>query len=115
MRQKRHSNKAIERMRHQLQMTSAELLERIHEYPVCPVNRQLAVRRGYDLRGPLEEKALDLIPGAKWTAFVNVNHTLVHLIPAEADFHVRIPLYRSLKSANDAYLHRVILAKFWRE
>ena len=122
-RKPRHSRKAVEQMRARLKENGA--LNIISSLQLSLTEEQVQelaythggvfIRRGYDLRGPLEEKVIDCSNYAKWTAFVNVAHTLVHLVPREGDFHVRIPLYATLKNFTDANLAKVIIGRFWRD
>jgi len=69
------------------------------------------VRRDYDLRACLEEKATACHVYASWTAFVNRAGTLVHVLPQEGDWHIRIPLYFSAKNSTDKHIEKLILAK----
>ena len=73
----------------------------------------VSLRRGYDLRAPLAEKMLDASKVTKWTAFVNNRHNLVHLIPSDGSFLVRIQTYMSLKEVSDTKLSHVIISRFW--
>ena len=59
------------------------------------------VVRSVDLRAPLEEKASDCHKFTKWTAFVNKAGTLIHVLPKEGDFHVRIPMFYSTNGLSD--------------
>jgi hypothetical protein len=62
-----------------------------------------------DLRSTLEEKTTRLHRFAGWTAFVNRAGTLIHVLPKEGDFHIRIPLYgRSIKNCTLPYIERLV-------
>jgi hypothetical protein len=66
------------------------------------------LERGVDLRATLEEKGVCVSSHAKWTAFVNRAGTLVHMVPREGDFHIRIPLYYSTRCMSDIRLQSML-------
>jgi hypothetical protein len=66
------------------------------------------VVRDCDLRATLEEKAISCHKLAGWTAFVNRKGNLVHVLPQEGDFHIRLPIYYSIANATDKHIVRIL-------
>ena len=64
--------------------------------------------RECDLRATLQEKAFCCNEHTKWTAFVNRAGTLIHVLPLDGDFHIRIPLYYSIKNESDSQIERLV-------
>lgn len=106
MRKRNHSEKHIHALRELLKQTAKERF--IDPTPRPDRRVSVHVIRGVDLRATLEEKAIDCNHYADWTAFVNRTGTLVHVLPKEGDFHVRIPLYFSTANCTDYYVERLI-------
>ncbi len=64
--------------------------------------------RECDLRATLEEKSLSVHQLAKWTAFVNRAGTLVHILPKEGDFHVRLPMFYAIGGLSDRRIESLL-------
>jgi hypothetical protein len=116
-----HRLKKRERMRQELRDKCLSMVEQI-KFANASTQQveqwadsqgRIHLRRGYNLTGTLEDKIIDASPLCKWTAFVNNTHTLAHLVPLNGGYHIRIPLYKSLKNLPDRTLMHVIMQRVW--
>jgi hypothetical protein len=73
----------------------------------------LHIFRDCDLRATLEEKSISCNKFSAWTAFINKKGNLVHIVPRDGDFHVRVPLYYSLANASTSQIERVLASTIY--
>ncbi len=112
MKRKRwHSDGKLDRLKDELRKKMKANMTGLNEDLPSKRIRQatsIHVVRECDLRATLEEKALSTHDFAAWTAFVNRAGTLVHVVPKEGDFHIRIPLYFSVRHMSDVAVERLL-------
>lgn len=111
MKKRKHSDKVLQKVKDSLKAKQVRNMRAIDGMkPSEQIRSQMSIGivRPYDLRGTLESKSLDTLTHTGWTAFVNNRGTLVHILPREGDFHIRIPLYHNMKGCSNQYMDRFL-------